>query len=174
MKTTIQYIRHDPVFYHPDCPVLYGQHDTIGSLADCPFPLETDSFKVLLFGKSVNHASENSGHSNKFAVVEYKKSCGHTVQERIPFIEGVKDFDHYGTTYTGASYSINDWQARIEFFRTICPCDVCQMVKHSLWSKETADRKPSEVKRIKQLTHLLDYNFANWREMTDLNGNPKH
>lgn len=172
MQTTIQYFRHDSTFFHPDCPVLFGEHDTIGNLADCPFPLETDTFKVLLFGQSISRNDKN-GHDNKFAVVEYKKSCGHTVQERITFMEKVEDFDHYGTKFKGAEYSIKDWQRRIEFFRTICPCDVCGMVKHSLWCQGYEDTRKPEKKRIAALARRLDYNFANWRDMTDLLGNSK-
>lgn len=130
MKTTIQYLRHSPGesdgFYHAKCPVLYAQHDTITALADCPFPLVTDSFRVLLFGTSKSFTDDDPKHGNNktFAVVEHEKVCGHTVQERIQFIENVKTFDHYGKIFAGESYSIKDWRRRIECFRNY-PCDVC-------------------------------------------------
>ena len=97
MKTTIHYKNHTPAlsdgFYHPDCPLLFADHDQITRLSDCPFPLKTDSFKVLLFGKSKTKPGDT------FAVVEYQKTCGHTVQERITFCEGVEDFTHGGSRF---------------------------------------------------------------------------
>ena len=156
-------------FYHADCPLLFGEHDTVTSLQDCPFPLVTDSFKVILFGtsKSFPNDKPEHGHTKRFAIVEYKKSCGHTVQERISFAEGVKTFDHYGTTFEGASYSIQDWQRRIEFFRTNLPCDVCQMVKHALWIWEIGEGGNSKKKAKSRLLSLLDYNFGNWQEFVN-------
>ena len=81
------------------------------------------------------------------------------------FEEGVKDFEHYGTKFTGASYSVNDWEKRIEFFRKY-PCGVCALIKHSLWiySIGESDGGNSRAKAEKALLHLLDYNFSNWQE----------
>lgn len=167
----ILYHNHTPEksdgFYHPDCPVLYKQHDTITSLSDCPFPLQTDSFRVIHFGTSVDPAESKPehGHTRRFAVVEYTKGCGHTVQERISFIEDVKTFEHYGTVFTGESYSINDWQRRIEYFRSGL-CEVCALVQHSLWCYSIGETSSSLEKLLEHIRRLLDYNFGNWQEFT--------
>ena len=154
----------EEAFYHPECPILYAMHDEITNLSDCPFPLETATFKVLLFGKS----KLSDKPRDTFAVVEYRKSCGHLVQERIPFCEGVEDFDHYGTKFIGADYSINNWERRIEFFRTNLPCDVCQMAEHCLWIYNSGHGENNKKKTIQHLLTLLNYNFANWKEFVDL------
>ncbi len=146
-------------FYHPECHLLYAQHDEITSLSDCPFPLETPSFKVLLFGKEKLKPAV-------WAVVEYTKSCGHTVQEKVRFEEGVKDFDHYGKQFIGADYSVQNWERRIEFFRTCLLCDVCHTLQRAiwLWTSGSADAK-SKAKHEASTLRLLDYNYANWREL---------
>jgi len=144
--------------YHPECSLLYVS-DTITSLDECPFPLDTDSFKVLLFGREQPRA--NTGFS-RWTVVEYRKGCGHIVQEKIRFEEGVKDFQHYGTQFTGASYSINDWKNRIEYFRK-GRCEVCAMIEHYLWLYLTGEggSRKSTTERAKL---VLNYNYENWQE----------
>lgn len=155
-------------FYHANCPQLFAQHDTITTLADCPFPLVTDSFRVIHFGTSISQPDDTAkgyGHAKRFAVVEYVKTCGHLARERIPFIEDVKGFDHYGTKFTGAGYSISDWEARIEYFRNT-PCEVCGMIKHALWIWSLGEGPQSRAKAVSQCLFLLDANYTNWRELT--------
>lgn len=171
---SISYKNHTPEtsegFYHADSPVLYAQHDIIGNLSDCPFPLKTESFEVLMFGSVIVQPDSKPeyGDSSKFAIIEYTKSCGHKVQERINFIENVQTFNHYGTIFTGESYSINDWKNRIEFFRNY-PCEICGLVKHSNWVwKEGYSEYKSKNKHIESLRRLLDYNFNNWPEFFDI------
>lgn len=174
---SISYKNHTPEtsggFYHLDSPVLFGASDVIGELSDCPFPLETDSFKVLLFGK-VNNWNADIKDDGKFAVVEYTKKCGHKVQERIAFYEGVQTFDHYGTTFEGISYSIKNWEKRIEFFRTV-PCDICSLTKHAHWIRRENlyGKKLSKKAYIEKLRRLLDYNFCNWSDFFDIDGYEK-
>lgn len=162
IKYSIHYRNHTPEksdgFYHPDSPVLFAVHNKITSVEDCPFPLKTDTFQVLLYGVELLKPAT-------FVVVEYRKGCGHLVQEQVRFEEDVEDFDHYGTKFTGASYSVNDWEKRIEFFRKY-PCAVCQLVKHSLWiySIGESDGGNSRKKAERALLRLLDYNFSNWQE----------
>lgn len=170
MKTLLKYLRRTPElsdgFYHADCPQLFAQHDTIGKLSDCPFPLKTDSFRAIHFGATISQpddAAKGYGHSRTFAVVEYEKECGHWAHERITFAEDVKTFDHYGTTFEGASYSIKDWRRRIEYFRQT-PCEVCAMVKHCVWIFGTGMGVNSRKLAQKRCVFLLDSNFANWRE----------
>lgn len=155
-------------FYHPDHPCLYAMHDTITDLHDCPFPLKTDTFEVVLFGTSVRRPdAEEKGHGrdSKFAVVQYRKTCGHLCQERITFIEGVKTFMHCGTEFRGEDYSIENWRARIEFFRTNLPCEVCSMVRHCLWIHyEKLGSTRGWRKNTDRCLLLLEHNFANWRE----------
>jgi hypothetical protein len=168
MKTAIQYTRHTPElsdgFHHADCPVLFAI-DTIGNLSDCPFPLKTDTFEVLAFGRTEKSPDNEPkhGHSHTFAVVRFTKGCGHTVEERIPFSEGVESFDHYGTRFEGADYSIANWQKRIEFFRQY-PCDVCGLVKHSAWIWTQGLGESNRKRQIVRCIMLLDANFANWRD----------
>lgn len=153
-------------FYHAACPQLFAQHDTVTSLADCPFPLETETFKVVFFGVTKSQPDDEAkgrGKDKRFAVVEFVKGCGHIARERIEFSEGVKDFDHYGTKFTGASYSIADWKNRIEFFRQY-PCEVCGMVKHCLWCFETGASASNRTKAFENCLFLLNANYTNWRE----------
>lgn len=175
MNPLLTYHHHTPElsdgFYHADCPQLFAQHDTITTLADCPFPLVTDSSRVILFGNSVSQPDDLAkgyGHTKRFAVVEYVKTCGHLARERISFMEGVKDFDHYGTKFTGDSYSINDWKARIEYFRNT-PCEVCAMIKHALWIWSIGEGPQSRAKAVSRCLMLLDANYTNWRELTPEN-----
>lgn len=171
MQTAIHYKRHTPElsegFYHPDCPVLYAEHDTIGRLEDCPFPLKTETFEVLLFGTSKTFPMQDKkyGDTRTFAVVDWTKACGHKVQCRVPFAENVETFDHYGTVFTGESYSIKAWEKRMEFFRGY-PCDVCAMIKHGVWHWRggTSNMGNSCAEITKAYLQLLDYNFDNWRE----------
>ncbi len=169
MKTLLQFKNRTPAlsdgFYHADSPHLFAQHDTITSLADCPFPLKTDSFKVIAFGTSKSFPDDKPehGHSKRFAVVEYVKACGHLARERISFVEGVKTFDHYGTTFTGESYSIADWENRIEKFRNY-PCEVCAMIRHAVWIWSIGEEPRGRAKAIARCIFLLDANFLNWRE----------
>ena len=151
-------------FYHPDCPVLYRDHDEIGDLKDCPFPLVHPTFRVVFFGRL------KFKPDGTFAVVEYRKSCGHVVWERIPFEEHVKDFDHYGTKFYGVDYKIANWERRIEFFRTILPCEVCQLVSHSLriWLESLSEEHRSLKRQLAYIEYLLECNYANWREFVDL------
>lgn len=176
MKTAnnlLRYRNHTPElsdgFYHADCPELFAQHDVITTLADCPFPLVTDSFRVIHFGTSISQPDDLAkgyGNTKRFAVVEYVKACGHLAQDRITFTEDVKDFDHYGTKFIGASYSIKDWAARIEFFRNT-PCDVCAMIQHSLWVWSEGLSESNRVKTVAALRRTLDYNYLNWQEFAD-------
>lgn len=167
MKTAIQYKTHTPElsdgFYHKDCPVLYGQHDTITSLSECPFPLKTDSFEVLLWGNSKSFPDDKPehGHTKRFAVVRFTKACGHTVEERISFIEGVKTFTHHGTEFKGESYSVNDWERRIEFFRNT-RCDICGLVEHGRWIFGTGMGVNSRRLAVKRTLFLLNANYHNW------------
>ena len=80
-------------------PPLY-KTDTPLPLSEYSFPLNTDTFKVLEFGREPKEGC-------KYALVEYTKKCGHKVNERIRFEEDVKDFEHYGTKFTGASYLLS-------------------------------------------------------------------
>lgn len=143
-----------------EIPVIYNT-DVITSLDDCPFPLKTDSFEVLAFGRETNK------DNGKFAIVEYRKNCGHLVQEKVRFEEGRQDFEHYETKFIGADYSIENWERRIELFRTIVDCDVCNMKKHALWIFAEGYSEPgnkTKKKAAANLIYLLDYNFENWRE----------
>jgi len=151
-------------FYHPDCPVLYRDHDEIGDLKDCPFPLIHHTFRVVLFGRLKRKPD------GTFAVVEYRKSCGHVVWERIPFEEHVEDFDHYGTKYFGADYKIANWERRIEGFRTLLPCTICSHVYHALWiySRGEADQCTNRKKTLAWIELILEANYLNWREFVDL------
>lgn len=164
-RTSIDYLQNDPTFHHPACRCLFAQHDTIGNLADCPFPLQTETFRVLLWGDSISLPDDSEkgyGESKKFAAVEFTKRCGHTVQERIPFMENVRTFNHYGKTFEGSSYSVNDWQRRIEFFRQ-GDCDVCDLVRHSLWIWSIGEGPNSRAKAIARCRMLLNANFGNWQ-----------
>lgn len=162
IQYSIHYRNHTPEksdgFYHPDSPVLFAQHNKITRVEDCPFPHKTDTFQVLLYGVELLKPAT-------FVVVEYRKGCGHLVQEQVRFEEGVEDFEHCGTKFTGASYSIKDWENRIEFFRS-GNCDVCGLVRHSLWiySIGESDGGNSRAKAEKALLYLLDYNYSNWQE----------
>lgn len=169
MKTTIAYKNHTPEksdgFYHPDCPVLYAGCDTIGSLDDCPFPLKTDTFRVLLFGSVRQYPDTDAkyGNDQKFVVVEWNKVCGHTVQERVNFIENVQTFDHYGKVFTGESYSIESWVERLEYFRNT-PCDVCSLIRHLVWcARERISGNKSSKRAERECLESLNYNFENWQ-----------
>ena len=170
MNPLLQYKNHTPAlsdgFYHADCPELFAQHDTITSLSDCPFPLVTDSFRVIHFGTSISQpddADKGYGANKTFAVVEFVKGCGHLCRERISFVEGVTDFDHYGTKLIGADYSILNWEKRIAFFQAY-PCPVCEMVKHALWIWSEGLSESNRKKTVANLRHTLDYNYVNWVE----------
>lgn len=149
--------------WHPECPLLYAERDVITSLADCPFPLETPTFKVLLFGDDAQNRSV------KWCIVEYRKKCGHLAQERIQFEEGVKDFEHYGTKFIGASYSINDWERRIEYFRMASGCDVCNLYASLLtaWRKGYSECRTRKAVEELFLT-LMNYNYTNWKDFVSL------
>ena len=170
IPTSIIYVNIDPDFHHPACPVLFGGHDLITSLEDCPFPLKTDTFEVLAFGENIGNLDvEGRDRTNDtFALVRYEKLCGHTVEERIPFQEGVQDFSHYGTEFVGAEYSIRDWERRIEYFRTILPCDVCQMADRTVWLRSLGEGPRSVKKCVDDLRSLLVFNYGNWEEFVDL------
>lgn len=161
MNPYIKYKNRDFDFYHKTCEVLYDT-DSITTLDDCPFPLKTDTFKVIHFGAT----KDAGGRDCKFAVVEYTKSCGNTVIERIPFMEGVKDFESHGDKFKGADYSINNWKDRIEFFRTNLPCDIIQLVNHSIWIYEIGESEGgnSRAKLLNAILFLLNYNYENWQK----------
>ena len=166
-------MKSDPVLFrnpenrssleHPAHPALYHPHDTPGSLEDCPFPTVTDSFRVVMFGTTTQDGNGIPG-AGKAAVVEYRKHCGHVAQDRIAFFEGVKDFNHYGTEFIGADYSIENWQRRIEFFRnTLCP--VCDMFEHVRWAHFHAGERTSARKRtLERFDLLMSANFLNWQD----------
>jgi len=166
IHTAIDYINIAPDFHHPACPLLFRQHDKITTLEDCPFPLKTPTFEVLAFGVNIYlPADERSREDDKFALVRYTKpSCGHTVEERIPFQEGVEDFDHYGTPFKGADYSIQNWERRIERFRNSLKCDVCHMAERAFWLRRIGEGPRGAKAALKQLRFLLDYNYGNWCE----------
>lgn len=172
MKTTIgyrpgRYQEYTVLRDHPDCLLLYGGLDTVTSLELCPFPLKTDTFEVLLFGDYKNECSKTQVpdcSEGKWAVVEYVKSCGHRVQERIPFFENVQTFTHYGDVFEGSSYSVNAWEERIEFFRTILPCAVCQLVYHAAWIYKERLAERGKEKCIVDCLQALEANFDNWRD----------
>lgn len=148
----------DSCLFHPASPYLYGGHDTPRDLKDCPFPLKTDSFEVLIFGDA------STQQYNQFAVVEFRKGCGHIAHERINFIEGVQDFDHHGTKFTGESYSIKSWESLIERFRQgLCP--VCDIYEHCRWAHfHAGERTAPRKKTLARFNLLMDANFKNWRE----------
>lgn len=183
-------------FYHPDSPVLFAEHDKITTTDDCPFPLKTDTFEVLLWGVSIKHETwppkegERDTTRDTFCVVRHtKECCGHTVEDRVGFQEGVEDFDHHGTEFVGADYSAGAWERRIELFRQ-WPCDICGMVIHNLWcygysdtvtkrgefpdiQKELEESSPGFAALKKGKGHaaglrlLLDANWLNWDEFID-------
>lgn len=162
MNTSIKYLHHTPEdsngFYHAANPLLYAEHDEITTLEDCPFPLKSDTYEVLTFGRSKVEKGDT------FAIVRYQKKCGHVVEERIGFKENVQDFEHGGTKFIGADYSIKSYAKRIEFFRTILGCDVCQILEHGRWIFGTGLGVNSRKKATERALSLLNYNFANWRE----------
>lgn len=157
---------HASSVQHPTVETWYkGDHAL--ALRLCPFPTQTDTFKVLNWGwtEPLLNRDPAMGHSPTVVLVEYTKSCGHTVRERIPFIEGVTTFTHFGTVFTGESYSVNDWQRRIEYFRKQLPCAVCSLVRHAVWIyQQRLGETRSRVKAITNCIDSLDYNYANWRE----------
>lgn len=159
----------DPSFHHPSCPLLFRNHDEITTLDDCPFPLKTDSFEVLAFGRNLRKGEPGKRDESQdtFAVVRYTKICGHTVEERITFQEGVEDFDHYGTPFIGKDYSINNWEKRIEFFRTSLPCDICQHLSNAIWHREMGDGARSKEKAISDFLLILNANWPNWKSFID-------
>lgn len=162
MKTDCFAILKNRTMPHTENPDLYEGHDTPGKLKDCPFPLETDSFKILSWGDTVNRSAP--GHPGKVAVVQFRKKCGHMARERIAFYEGVQDFDHYGTKFIGADYSVNNWEKRIEFFRQgLCP--VCNIYEHCRWAHFHAGERTAPRKRtLSRFSLLMNANFENWRD----------
>lgn len=150
----------DPSFHHGEHHAIYPHLDTITTLADCPFPLETETFKVITFG-TTGQASGTPG-TGRFALVEYVKKCGHLSRDRIGFFEGVEDFNHCGTQFYGADYSIQSWQSRIEYFRgTLCP--VCDVFEHCRWAHFHAGERPaSRKKTLARFDLLMGANFLNW------------
>lgn len=172
-RSTIKHIRRGAEelgfqFYHPDCPILFANHDTIGQLSDCPFPLKTTTFEVLLFGTSRDRSGDLHDHERKLAVVEHTKRCGHTVSERITFEEGVQDFEHCGTIFSGASYSIKNWATRIELFRSGWSCEICQVVEHHLWCWSEGISAKSRKKSEASLLLTLNYNWENWQDFVSI------
>lgn len=153
---------------HSECRLLYAEVDTVTSLDLCPFPLQTDTFKVLLFGDHENAHRRHDCRSGKWAVVEYTKSCGHTVQERISFFENVQTFTHCGDVFEGPSYSITAWERRIEFFKNQLPCDVCQMVRHAAWIYKGGLAERGKEKCIESCLQTLESNFDNWRDFVSV------
>ena len=147
--------------------MLFAEHDIIGELKDCPFPLKTPTFEVLLFGTSKTFAYSNKkyGNNKTFVVVDWIKVCGHRVQDRVPFIENVETFEHYGTVFEGESYSIKSWEDRLERFRQY-PCDVCRLIKHSVWCyrERLSDELRTKKAALTMCLRILDHNFANWRD----------
>jgi hypothetical protein len=154
------------LLHHPTIPEWFVG-DQVGELKDCPFPLKTDTFQVLAWGSIQEDFTRDKkyGHTPTLTLVEYVKSCGHLVRERIPFYEDTQDFDHYGTMFYGADYSVKAWERRIEFFRTNLPCEVCAAVRHAMWIYNQKLGTPmARPKAIKQCCDHLDYNYENWRE----------
>ena len=166
IPTAIEYINIDPDFHHPATPLLFKNHDGLTSLDDCPFQLKTDSYEVIAFGESIadDIEGERTKEYDRVALIRYTKKCGHTVEERITFCEGVEDFDHYGTKFIGADYSISNFAKRIEFFRTNLPCDVCQMADRAVWLREIGEGARAKNKAVENLKSLLDYNYGNWQK----------
>jgi hypothetical protein len=152
-----------PGFHHPEHRAIYAHLDTPTTLADCPFPLETETFRVIVFGTS-EQAGNGTPGTSRFALVEYVKACGHVAQDRIGFFEGVRDFDHYGKKFTGADYSIENWEARIEYFRnTLCP--VCEMFEHCRWAHfHAGERTASRKRTLARFDLLMAANFTNWAD----------
>lgn len=163
MKTFLRNPENASSLAHPAHPAMYSPHDTLGNLSDCPFPLVTGSFRVILFGTTAQDGRGTPG-AGRFAVVEYIKRCGHTAQDRVAFFEGVQDFDHYGTVFKGSSYSITAWQERIEYFRnTLCP--VCDLYEHCRWAHFHAGERTATRKRtLARFDLLMSANFLNWQD----------
>lgn len=163
MKTTILY---KGPHIDDDWPILY-EGDVITSLLECPFPVWTDRFEVLEFGVIPEDMGE--GENRTFVIVRYTKPCGHRVEERVQFIEGVQTFTHYGTTFDGLGYSIKSWESRIEFFRKNLPCDVCGTVRHLAWlfGGGLLEGVSSHRKLEAHCLSTLDERFLNWEEMID-------
>ena len=151
-------IRNHPVF---DC-VYDG--DKITSLDECPFPLKTETFEVLAFGERVRDSEVE-----KFAVIQYRKGCGHLAQDRIGFFENVQDFEHHGTPFKGEDYKIANWQKRIAYFQSN-PCDICAMAKHQAWLQSFSDTRLPGKKRLAQFLLLMNHNWSNWREFISEKG----
>lgn len=150
--------------YASDNTVRYAW-DEVRLLSECPFPTTTPTFRVVEYGVWKREHDDGT-----FAIVEYRKKCDHLVWERIPFYENVTDFDHYGTKFYGADYKIANWERRIEFFRTILPCEVCQLVSHSLWiwTEGLCEENRTRKARLAHIEYLLESNYTNWREFVDL------
>ena len=170
MNTT-QLVQHTPrtdsaLPPHPEHPQLYAGMDTLLPLQDCPFPLATDTFKVVAFGRTTQQGNGQPSTA-RVAVVDYIKACGHRALDRIAFFEGVADFDHCGTKFFGKDYSINNWQARIEYFRsTLCP--VCDLFEHCRWAHFHAGERTAHRKRtLARFDLLMSANFLNWQDFVN-------
>ncbi|MFN9116306.1 MAG: hypothetical protein ACK5XN_40200 [Bacteroidota bacterium] len=132
--------------------------DELTSLSDCPFPLKTDSFEVLAFGKR-----ERDDGPEAVAVVAYRKGCGHLAHDRIGFFEHVKDFQHGGTPFKGDDYKIANWEKRIAYFQST-PCEVCDMARHQAWLQTFQDTRQPGKKRLATFRLLMNANWENWQE----------
>ena len=159
--------REGSICNHPEHDCLYDG-DKLTSLADCPFPLKTETFEVLSFGERIRDDGPE-----KVAVVSYHKGCGHLAHDRIGFFEHVKDFSHYGTPFKGDDYKIANWQARIEYFRAH-PCEVCKLAEHSAWLQTYSDTRLSGRKSLARFLLLMNANWTNWREFISEAGFVKH
>lgn len=146
-------------------PFRYYNDKSLGVTA-CPFPIKTDTFEIVDFGK--NLFEENA----TYAHIIYTKRCGHTVLDRISFYEGIEDFEHFGTKFKGADYSIKNWKDRIEYFRVgsiAMVCDCCKITQHAHWTyrqKLTEFKSRAKLKEYCKL--ILDSNYENWQEFVDI------
>jgi hypothetical protein len=119
--------------------------DVLDAAIDLPFPEKGEGYEV--FASGTNTRDERP---NRFVLVRLARSCGHTEEARIGFFEGVEDFEHYGTKFTGASYSINGpegGEARLQSFRKHT-CDMCSMIRHAEWTWEERLTGTSKAKHI--------------------------
>lgn len=164
LPSTIEYKPSSIVgFHHTAHHALYAEHDEITALTDCPFPVKTGTFEVLAFGRDMKKAGDT------FSLVQYiKPACGHMCEERIPFQEGVETFEHHGTTFGGPSYSIANWQKRINFFRCCLRCPVCQMAEHCRWIYAIGQGPRSRAAVEKRFLLLMNSNYANWENFITL------
>lgn len=167
--------------------MLKGCFDQLLPLDQCPFPLIEPTIKsvdvfdheavtpvwnVMAFGTAespeLNSRDPKYGHSDRWAHVKYVKRCGHEVIERITFFEEVQTIDHYGTIFTGESYSIESWEERIKFFQNCLLCDVCQASHHRWWIVQSGFWYRSDGDPVTTLEPHLDYSYNNWRDMISL------